>query len=41
MSSYHLAQLNIARMKFTAEAPEMADFMNNLDKSQDTHNSHH
>lgn len=32
MSSYHLAQLNIARMKYPAESPEMADFMNNLDR---------
>lgn len=32
MSSYHLAQLNIAKMKYPAEAPEMADFMNNLDR---------
>ena len=32
MASYHLAQLNIAKMKYPAEAPEMADFMNNLDR---------
>ena len=32
MTSYHLAQLNIARMKFPAESPGMADFMNNLDR---------
>ena len=32
MSSYHLAQLNIAKMRYPAEAPEMADFMNNLDR---------
>ena len=31
-TSFHLAQLNIARMKYPAEAPEMADFMNNLDR---------
>jgi hypothetical protein len=32
MTSYHLAQLNIAKMKYPAEAPEMAEFMNNLDR---------
>jgi len=32
MTSYHLAQLNIAKLKYPAEAPEMADFMNNLDR---------
>ena len=32
MSSYHLAQLNIAKMKYPAEAPEMADFTNNLER---------
>ena len=32
MSSYHLAQLNIAKMKYPAEAPEMVEFMNNLDR---------
>jgi hypothetical protein len=32
MTSYHLAQLNIAKMKYPAEAPEMAGFMNNLDR---------
>jgi len=32
MASYHLAQLNIARMKYPAESSEMADFMNNLDR---------
>jgi hypothetical protein len=32
MTSYHLAQLNIAKMKYAAEAPEMAEFMNNLDR---------
>jgi hypothetical protein len=32
MTSYHLAQLNIAKMKYPAESTEMADFMNNLDR---------
>ena len=27
----HLAQLNIAKAKFSLESPEMADFVNNLD----------
>jgi len=27
----HLAQLNIAKVKFDLESPEMADFVNNLD----------
>lgn len=31
MSRYHLAQLNIAKMKHPLEAPEMADFVANLD----------
>ena len=29
---FHLAQLNIARMLFPLESPEMADFVNNLDR---------
>ena len=29
---YHLAQLNIARMLFPLESPELADFVNNLDR---------
>jgi hypothetical protein len=29
---YQLAQLNIARMRFPLESPEMADFVNNLDR---------
>lgn len=29
--SHHLAQLNIARMRFTIEDPRMADFVANLD----------
>lgn len=32
MSHYELAQLNIAQMKFTLDAPEMADFVANLDR---------
>lgn len=32
MNSYQLAQLNIAKMKYPAEAPEMAEFMNNLER---------
>ncbi len=31
MSEYHVAQLNIARMKHALESDEMADFVNNLD----------
>ena len=30
--SYQLAQLNIAQMRYAMEAPEMADFANNLDR---------
>lgn len=32
MSSYHLAQLNLAKARYSLEAPEMTDFVNNLDK---------
>src|SRR6516162_10137132 len=32
MSSYHLAQLNIARMQEPLDSPSMADFVNNLDR---------
>ena len=32
MPSYHLAQLNIAKMKYPAEAIEMAEFRDNLDR---------
>jgi len=32
MSDYILAQLNIAKMRYTYEAAEMADFVNNLDR---------
>lgn len=32
MSAYHLAQLNIAWMKAPLEAPEMADFVANLER---------
>ena len=32
MSNYHLAQLNIAQMKTPLDSPEMADFVNNLDR---------
>ncbi len=31
MADYHLAQLNIARMKYAIDAPEMADFVARLD----------
>ncbi len=31
MSEYHLAQLNIAKMKYPLDAPEMADFVARLD----------
>ena len=27
----HLAQLNIGKIRFNLESPEMADFVNNLD----------
>jgi Domain of unknown function (DUF3291) len=30
--TYQLAQLNIAHMRFVLESPEMADFVNNLDR---------
>ena len=32
MTSYHLAQLNIATMKFAIESNEMSDFMDKLDE---------
>ena len=32
MPTYHLAQLNIAHMKAPLDAPEMADFVANLDR---------
>ena len=32
MSTYELAQLNVARMKEPLESPSMADFVNNLDR---------
>lgn len=32
MSNYHLAQLNIAQMKTPLDSPEMADFVNNLER---------
>ena len=32
MSSYHLAQLNIAIMKYTREAPEFQGFVDNLER---------
>lgn len=32
MASYELAQLNIAMMKQPLDSPEMADFVNNLDR---------
>ncbi len=32
MPSYHLAQLNIAKMKYSLEDPVMVDFINNLDR---------
>ena len=32
MSEYHLAQLNIAKMKFPLESPEMAAFVARLDE---------
>ena len=31
MSAYHLAQLNIAKMKFAMDAPELADFVARLE----------
>ena len=31
MPSYHLVQLNIAKMKYPIEAPEMIDFVDNLE----------
>lgn len=32
MSGYHLAQINVARLKAPMDAPETADFKNNLDR---------
>jgi hypothetical protein len=32
MTAYHLAQLNIANMKYSIESPEMSDFVDNLDR---------
>ena len=32
MSGYHLAQINVARLKAPIDAPETADFKNNLDR---------
>lgn len=32
MAEYELAQLNVAQMKTPLDAPEMADFVNNLDR---------
>ena len=32
MSDYQLAQLNIATLAHPADSPELADFMNNLDR---------
>ena len=32
MSGYHLAQINIGRLKAPIDAPETADFKNNLDR---------
>ena len=32
MAGFHLAQLNIARMKHPLDAPEMADFVARLDE---------
>ena len=32
MAGYELAQLNIAQMKTPLDAPEMADFVANLDR---------
>ena len=31
MTRHHLAQLNIAKMKYPIDAPEMSDFVDNLD----------
>ncbi len=31
MQSYHLVQLNIAKMKYPIDAAEMSDFVNNLE----------
>ena len=32
MSQYELAQLNIAELKYSLESPQLADFVNNLDR---------
>lgn len=31
MTAYHLAQLNLAKMKFAIDAPELADFVARLE----------
>ena len=38
MADYQLAQLNIAQMRYDTEAPEMADFVGNLDRINATSN---
>jgi hypothetical protein len=32
MSSHHLAQLNIARMKYSLDSPDMLEFVDNLER---------
>ena len=32
MSGYHLAQINVGKLKAPIDAPETADFKNNLDR---------
>ena len=32
MQSYHLAQLNLAQLKYGLDAPEMRDFVDNIDQ---------
>lgn len=32
MSQYHIAQLNIAKLKAPTDSPQLADFVANLDR---------
>lgn len=39
-SLYHLAQLNIAELKYPADSPELADFVANIDRINQIAESH-
>jgi hypothetical protein len=32
MSNYHIAELNVARLKAPLDSPELKDFVDNLDR---------